>query len=93
MAKHLKLVDDQFGVVPSEIEDPLLLRALRYRDLARDARQATMQINEEVRDPFILVATQWERLAREIESGTKEYLAVPAILQNLPAIRPDVDAA
>jgi hypothetical protein len=66
---HPKVLDAQAGVFPSEIAEVMLLRASRYRDLAREARLAATQINENVRDPFIRVATQWERLAREVESG------------------------
>jgi hypothetical protein len=67
VSEHPKLLDDQAGVFPSEIAEVLLLRAEQYRDLAREARLAAMQINEDVRDPFIRVA-QWELRARELES-------------------------
>ena len=69
MSEHPNLLDDQAGVFPSEIAEVLLLRAERYRDLAREARLAAMQINEDVRGPFIGAASQWEQLARDVESG------------------------
>ena len=65
MSEHPKLLDGPASVFPS----PLLLRAKRYRDLAREARVAAAQSNEDVRDPFIRVATQCEQLASELESG------------------------
>ena len=68
MSEHPKLLDGQAGAFPSGIGEPLLLRAKRYRDLAREARLAAAQSNDDVRDPFIRVATQWERLARDMES-------------------------
>jgi hypothetical protein len=68
---HPKVLDAQAGVFPSGIGQPLLLRARRYRDLAREARLAAVQSNENVRDPFIRVATQWERLARDMLPGQK----------------------
>jgi hypothetical protein len=59
----------QVSVFPPDIGEPLLLRARRYRDLAREARLAALQSNEGVRDPFIRVATQWELRAHELELG------------------------
>jgi hypothetical protein len=69
MSEHPKPLDGQAVVFSTGIGEPLLLRAERYRELAREVRLAAVQSNENVRDPFIRVAAQWEQLAREMESG------------------------
>jgi len=69
MSEHPKLPDGQIALHPAAIGEAMLLRAKRYRDLAREARLAAAQSKEDVRDPFIRVAGQWEQLAREMETA------------------------
>ena len=64
MSEHPQLLDGHANGF-----EPLLVRAERYRDLAREARLAAEQSQEDVRDPFIRSAAQWEQLAREVESS------------------------
>jgi hypothetical protein len=57
----------------------LLVRAKRYRDLAREARLAAEQSKEDIRDPFIRGAAHWEQLALEAESG-RDLAQIVAVL-------------